>query len=285
MKKLLAYSSCLLSFMTTPYANTAFIPHKTLIHASLSNHSLDLSKSLKGNYMFALRDPQTGRLVYTQNAQMNFLKNGSIGQNNMPLQAYTFPTEILESSCNLVDLVLPPTLAPQATHEINLSLNLDSKNPVIHDTFNMNDTRSYSYMVNSEIYDSLGNKHDAGIYFIKIVNNVWSVYVSIDDQLITRGQVYFNPNGTLNNTEGLTTINYYPKNGAEPIQAITITFNNLTQFATNSYVQASDQDGSTTGYLTSFTIDNIGDINLTYSNHITIPFAKIAVFPNTLTKT
>lgn len=285
MKKSIACLSCLLSLITIAHANTPITSHKMLMHTSISSKtSLDFKKFLQGKYVFALRNTETGQRIYTQNGQMNFLPNGGIGQNNMVLQAYAFPSDLLDNTCKLIDLVLPITIAPQATTEINLNINLDAKQPIVKASFNQNDTSTYNYVVTKEIYDSLGDQHHFALYFIKAAENNWSAYITIDDQLITRDQIQFSSSGALYNTGNLSSINFYPKNGANPSQPIILVLTNSTQYATPSYVKFITQNGNTVGQLTSFDIDNIGDINLTYSNDVTITFAKIAVFPNTASK-
>lgn len=281
MKKSLVALACLLSFSVTAQAESTYVRHPMLTQQSIqSKHSLDLSKLLKSHYAFGLRDTHTGRMIYSEHGQMNFLKNGGIGQADMPLQAYAFPTDPNDTTCKLIDLVFPTTLAPQATHELRLSMNLDSRSAIPTGNFNPDDSTTYNRVINIKIIDSLGKSHDFLLYFVKKSPNDWSTYISIDTQLIAHGAISFDQSGNLANADDLAAITFYPKNGAAA-QTLSITPTQLTAYATDTAERRFTQDGSETGYLVSFEIDTVGDVNLTYDNDITVPFAKIATFPAT----
>ncbi|MCE9679998.1 flagellar hook protein FlgE [Shewanella sp. AS1] len=65
--------------------------------------------------------------------------------------------------------------------------------------------------------------------------------------------------------------------GTDGTQAITIAFNNPTQYASAFEVTQLSQDGTTVGRLTNVEIGEDGLINASYSNGTTVPLARVAL--------
>ncbi|MCL1076608.1 flagellar hook protein FlgE [Parashewanella spongiae] len=70
--------------------------------------------------------------------------------------------------------------------------------------------------------------------------------------------------------------------GADGTQALTVAFNNPTQYAAPFEVTELTQDGTTVGRLTNVEVGADGLINASYSNGSTVPLARVALarFPN-----
>ena len=55
-----------------------------------------------------------------------------------------------------------------------MQLNLDSREAVITAAFNVNDSTTYNKASSMTVYDSLGNPHSIGTYFVKTAPGSWT---------------------------------------------------------------------------------------------------------------
>jgi len=189
----------------------------------------------------------------------------------------------------LVDLSAVTTeVAPIATSSITLDANLDpgAAQPV-NGTFNNDQTDSYNEVVDTAIYDSLGQAHTAAFYFVKTaVADTWNLYAYFDNELMQVGgaafQVVTFAGGTLSSSASIGYDAVMPTNGAAS-QAITLDVTALTQAGAAFVVNSIVQDGYPAGAVTTMHIAANGEIRFDYSNgHSGVLHAQLllAKFPD-----
>ncbi|RMF67888.1 MAG: flagellar hook-basal body complex protein, partial [Calditrichaeota bacterium] len=141
-----------------------------------------------------------------------------------------------------------------------------------------------------EVFDSLGSKHTLNMTFTKTENpREWSFEVSFpgNESIVEggKGTVTFAADGSLETIlydQGQSLLVVDPGNGAENM-SINLDFENttglsgLTQFAGSSAVSLPFQDGQAKGTLTSFSIDESGQIIGAFSNGRTRLIAQLAL--------
>ncbi|RYF40930.1 MAG: flagellar hook-basal body complex protein, partial [Comamonadaceae bacterium] len=170
-------------------------------------------------------------------------------------------------------------MTPKATTAISAAFTLDSRSVTPAQTpFNPNNSNTYNYSnALGPIYDSLGNPHELGAYFVKVpaLNNTWDVYGTIDGNPVSTPSApmqryVFDTNGTLttpaSGTFTVPTLTF--TNGSAPINT-TVNLTGTTQVGNPNAINALKQDGYTSGQLTAFSINPDGTITGTYSNEKT----------------
>ena len=165
------------------------------------------------------------------------------------------------------------------------------------------------------IYDSLGGKHEATVFFTKMgvetasdgsATSKWAVSLDIDHTTsgavstqtstdtngikttltMPVGELVFNSSGAY--VSGSGNLQLTLTNGAGPQQAVSVSLSNLTQYASGNTLVGTG-DGNAAGTLSSVSIDSSGIITGTYTNGVKQAEAQVAVaqFKNAsgLTKT
>ncbi len=151
----------------------------------------------------------------------------------------------------------------------------------------------YSTTINT--YDSLGNALPLTVTFAPSSSTAgsWNMYYSINGTAATRPNtaldtpdITFNPDGGIvaGASQTITDVPSYvtpapstlPDGATEPL-TVALNLNNLTQYAAPSATTAFTQNGYATGTLTSFTVDQSGQISGQYSNGQTQYIAQIAL--------
>jgi len=283
MKKSAALILSLITITVTPtvFANHSYHVSSSVNHAvkytiSDTKSLIDLSDLLHSKYVFALRDPKTGNLSYTQSGEFIW-KDDYLYQNRMRLQGYNISTELVDNACQLSDIKLLTLLPAHVTTQFNPVLNLDANSAKPDKPFDPNDYASFNYVITAHLYDSLGAQHGAGLFFAKNTYNDWFVHVVIDGSVLTKGRITFKTNGEFDQAEGLANIIFNPTGAAQ--QVFSISLERATQFATPSSVFSMDQDGRSVGHLSSVDVDEIGYVNQYFTNGEVITAGKIAVLP------
>ena len=195
---------------------------------------------------------------------------------------------------------------PRATAAIDASLNLpasaNDKDPAV---FDFTDPKTYNKSTSITTYDSLGEPYKLTTYYVKDSSaaNKWAVYYTMTDKTSEKpvdivggdvtsagGQVghsmLFNVDGGLvsvNNNQPIKTEVLggsgagLDLNGGDGSQAITINFDEPTQYAAPFEIRKFVQDGATSGYLGKVDIDSKGTIMATYSNGESVALGRIAM--------
>lgn len=238
-------------------------------NVTTTNNSLDMA--INGQGFFRLS--QNGAVTYSRNGQFKLDASGYIVNNaGRKVQGY-----LADSAGNIVtssptDLQLNTAdLTPNATANVTVGLNLDSRAAINSSTFDPNDSTTYTRSTSLSIYDSLGNAHVGTLYFQKSAANTWNQFLTIDGTQVTLAPtaLTFDTNGTLLTPAGgtVTAASFTPTTpaGASPIN-LTFDFSNTSQYGSAFGVNKLDQDGYASGRLSGFNIDSSGIIKGRYTN-------------------
>lgn len=126
----------------------------------------------------------------------------------------------------------------------------------------------------TRIYDSLGDARNVTISYEKITDNTWTWSAS-GQGVGGNGEIYFTNQGEVNSIAN-NTISVLGLNGAAS-QSIEIDLNSVTQFAGESSVASTSQDGHAQGSLESFSIDSRGIIVGRFSNGMNRDLAQLGI--------
>ncbi|OPY12146.1 MAG: Flagellar hook protein FlgE [Syntrophus sp. PtaB.Bin138] len=196
---------------------------------------------------------------YTRDGSFQYDEDGLLVNNyRMAVQGYAINEDGTLGNLGDIQLSTAPIL-PTATSEITTQLNLNSGT-----------TATETFDTTVSVYDSLGNKIPMEITFTKTATaNQWTWAAGIpagSGSTVSAGTITFDNNGNL--AASTKTINLTLTNGATSPQAITwdIAATDLTQYASDSRLAASSQDGNATGTLAKVTVNDDGIITGTYSN-------------------
>ncbi len=193
---------------------------------------------------------------------------------------------------------------PKPTENIELGMNLPS-NAAAKDVaaFNINDPDTYNKSTSVTAYDSLGQSFKITSYYVKDAAepNRWNVFYSATD---ADGEKALNINGgdttnmaghtghsilfgndgatqSINSGNPVATTsmgdNGINLDGADVSQALSMKFDNPTQFAAPFEMRRFSEDGATTGYLAKVDIDKSGNILGSYSNGKDITLGRVAM--------
>lgn len=269
-----------------------------------TNRGLDVA--LSGNGFFRLTD-SSGGVFYSRNGQLSLDdKRNLVNTQGLSVTGYpatgTPPT--IAQGAQPVPLTIPNTMMiakPSSTGLMVANLNSSDKVPK-NGTFSTSDPDSYNYVNTITTYDSLGNKHDNNVYFVKSKDpatpNSWDVY-SQDSSVAgsptnTLGTLNFNQNGTLRDVTlppvppaTTTTTSTTPTfslpmntatNGAATPQTVALSFlGSIQQNTGSNSIGALNQDGYAAGQMTGYQINNDGTITGVYSNQKTQLLGQIVL--------
>ncbi len=243
-----------------------------------TNNPLDIA--INGGGFFRVSD--NGVVSYSRNGQFQFDKDGYIvTANGARLTGYLADASGVLSTGAPVDLNIDTSdLAPQATSEVEAQLTLNSSSDVIDTTtypFAPNDPLSFNNATSLTIYDSLGNSHIFQMFFVKTAANTWDVQAITDpDAYAADSTTGFGSVGTLNFTTGgaidttATTlpfdVDFAVNTGATSPVEFELDFLGTAQYGTTFSVGDLQQDGYTSGRLSSFDVDADGVIVGRYTN-------------------
>ncbi len=196
---------------------------------------------------------------YTRDGSFKYDEDGLlINDYGMAVQGYAINEDGTLGSLGNIQLSTDPIL-PTVTSEITTKLNLNSGTETGED-----------FSTTVSVYDSLGNEIPLEINFTKNATaNEWTWTASIPagtGTTASTGTITFDTSGNL--AASTKTINLALTNGALTPQAITwdIAATDLTQYASDSALSASSQDGNATGTLAKISVGDDGIITGTYSN-------------------
>jgi len=253
--------------------------------------------AIEGSGFFIVHNPSNTTNLYTRNGAFTFDDAGYlVNADGDRIQGSSYNASGLLASGNLGDIKVDhiAQIPAKQTSTVSLQTNLDSNSSLVGPFVNTNANATSNYSTATTIYDSLGTAHQATCYFTKTGDNAWNWNLGVDGSDLTggtagtpdivgKGSLTFNTDGTLATGGTPPTITTLPwNNGASQSQQIAYTFN-PTQFNTTSTVFSQNQDGYTSGQVTSVNVGTDGVVNAVYSNGETIAEAKIALatFNNT----
>jgi len=280
-------------------------------NVELTDNTLDLAINGEGFFVLNSEAGQDGK-VYTRNGAFQVDRDGYVvSSSGQRLQAYppTTPNSAVSTfdTGKLEDIQLPlDNMAPKATTEVELQVNLNSDETVITGTTPPGpafafptapatdvDPTSYNWSTTYQVYDSLGKPRDVTMYFVKTAPDNWAVHVGMRDSAGVMQDVGNGANTAVFTTAGVfDTATSTPNpiavsvgpfltppddNGAD-VLAFSIDMSNSTQYH-NSRNNLNDvnQDGYTSGTLSGFDVDADGVIFSRYSNGKSYVLGQVAM--------
>jgi len=229
-----------------------------------------LDVAINGSGFFRLSTG--GTVSYTRNGQFSLDKDGYFVSNSgARLTGYGADAsgQIVASTPNDLKVSFA-NLAPQATTDARVAMNLDSRATVPVAAFNANDPATYNSSTAMTVYDSQGNAHTLTLYFRKTAANTWDVNGAMDGTAIggaALGALTFDTSGGLAADQTFA-LSIPMTNGAADPLAFDLTFpaGQAVQYGVNFAVSQLQQDGYTTGRLSGFSISDDGVILGRYTN-------------------
>ncbi|MCO4752981.1 MAG: flagellar hook protein FlgE [Bacteriovoracaceae bacterium] len=252
--------------------------------------------AINGNGFFTVDAP--GGRGFTRDGSFHFDKDGHLingdGYKIMGFQA----DDAGEISQKMGNIKLGNTTIPAtATSEVNVSMNLDSREQA--KVFNPQDPSNTSnFNTSFSVYDNVGSQRLVTVYFNKVNDGQWQYHAMVDGKdaaggqpgtlvEMGRGSLNFNNKGELQ--EEVTELNSFNfNNGAAPGQEINFNFGEsiaeggtgkdaATQYGSDSSVARHTQNGSSAATLSSLSFNDEGILTASYDNGDQRDIAQIAV--------
>jgi flagellar hook protein FlgE len=242
---------------------------------SASNNPLDMA--INGDGFFRMSN--NGAITYTRNGQFTLDKEGYIqNSSGARLTGYLATSAgVLASGAPAEIVISNAALAPKATSEYDVALNLDSrKTDLVADAFDPTDPTTFHNSTSVPVYDSLGNSHVLQTFYVKTGAGAWSVFATNDGVPIgytppatpvAIGTLAFNSSGTLTSTTPSPIVAAMAvTSGATTPYDVSIDFAGTTQFGDSFSVNSQAQNGYSSGSLTGFNVSADGTIVGRYTN-------------------
>lgn len=236
----------------------------------------DTDLAIDGNGFFVLTTDGTTR-YYTRSGNFSVDSGGNlVYANGMKVMGWNADpaTGVVDTTRAMDALQLPitTTIPAQATSQMFLSGNLDSRTP---------DGGTVTMSV--DVYDSLGSTHVLILTFTKSdsTQNLWQITEATLDGTATSSTlpvaVDFDPNGAPEGAPQYADLAFALANGAATPQTIRVDWSAMTQYAQANNPTLASQNGYAPGYLVRFTIDDAGVLKGVFSNDLTRDLGQIAL--------
>jgi flagellar hook protein FlgE len=281
-----------------------------------TDNPMDLA--INGSGFFQVTDGNSP-ISYTRNGQFKVDREGYIVNNSLQkLLGYPANGTGVIQPGTAVPLQLPTSgIDPQATANISLEMNLDSRLAVTAPTagpqINFADPATYNNATSMTVYDDKGQDVALTYYFQKSATDTWNVFITANGTSVGGTNVAPTPvttiafpaNGdTVAGTAGapapITTITFAPdgsgptsptapvafdvpsttnSSGAltQPIVGVLFDVTSSTQFGSPFGVTNLSQDGFAAGQLTAIAVENNGIVMARYSNGQSKPAGQVEV--------
>ncbi len=181
-------------------------------------------------------------------------------------------------------------VAPNVTSNIDIGANLDASEAIIPAppavggvAFSLSDPATYNHVTSYTIFDSLGGEHVTSNYFKKISSTEWEVYQAVDNTQISGPDLLtFDAFGDLTAVNGvpgatITTSAAFIPGGVGAPTTFTVDYADVTQFGGGFGVNAIDQNGFSTGRLSSLDFDQTGTLFARYTNGESLALGQVAL--------
>lgn len=234
-----------------------------------TNNNFDLA--ISGGGFFMLDDD--GGTVYSRAGAFGVDRSGFVTNSaGQRLMSFSVDAAGLAAGTPTPLQIDTSDVTPQASSRVDVGVNLRATAPSIALPFDPTVAGSYTNSSSMTFYDSLGNSHDAVLYFVKTAANTYDTHLLMDGAEITPsagGTITFGTDGKIATpATGQVAYNAAAVPGANDM---TLTLNYAggtptTQFGDTYSVNALDQDGFTTGRLASISIDDTGRVFARYTN-------------------
>jgi flagellar hook protein FlgE len=256
---------------TTDFSEGTLLPDA---NANTSDMALD------GSGFFLVE--QNGQQSLTRAGNFTVANNGSLTtQDGQNVLGYPAVSGVVNTNTNPQGITLPvgSTEGAQATENISITANLNSGATV-----------GTTFTSPVEVFDSLGQSHQATVTYDKTGTNTWSYAVTLPPgdstgtPLNNTGTLTFDTNGNLTSPTGSVTGISFP-GMADGASDLTFNWNlngsgstpTITQLASANSNGANNSDGFTSGNYTGFTVDPSGVIQAQFSNGNTETIGQVAV--------
>ena len=237
--------------------------------------------ALAGNGFFVVEQSGVQSLTRAGNFQLS--SNGDlITQDGQQVMGYAAVNGVVNQNTNLTPITIPVGLneGAQATQNFSVTANLDSGATV-----------GTSFSTPVQVFDSLGQSHQATVSYTKTATNTWSYAVTLPagdatgPTANTTGTLTFDSSGNLVSptgsvtgitfqglTDGASDLSFnWNLNGSGGSPSIS----QLADASSNS--AAAVQDGFPSGVFQTFSADQNGVITAQFSNGRTATIAQVAV--------
>ncbi|MBX3625071.1 MAG: flagellar hook protein FlgE [Rhizobacter sp.] len=263
-------------------------------------NALDLA--INGSGFFEVRS--NGQTQYTRNGQFQINKDGFI-VTNQGAQLLGYPADgngVIQPGV-AGPLQLPTAgIEPQATTEINMEFNLDSRAgttlPATTPMINFSDAQTYNNATSLQVFDQRGQDVALTYYFQKAGTDTWNVFVtangtsvSVDgagDPAPVTTMTFPTSGGAPTAPTGPITLDIPASTNAAGAQTLAIPgiqldLTSATQYGAGFGVTNLTQDGYAPGQLSGLSIESDGIVMATYSNGQSKPAGQIEIstFRNT----
>lgn len=238
---------------------------------TFTNNNLDLA--INGQGFFRLSD--NGSINYSRAGSFQLDRQGFLSNaQGLHLTGYQADPTTGAITGALGDIQISMSdLAPQATANLSVGVNLNAAATVPTVVFNATDPASYNNATSTTIYDSLGSTHLATMYYRKSAANTWDTYMYVDGVQQDGPDVLgFTNAGALATVNGapippsiITSPSFSPGGGAANM-TLALDYGQATQFGSGFGVNSLTQDGFTTGRLAGLSIDESGIVVARYTN-------------------
>lgn len=243
----------------------------------MGNSSLDMG--IQGNGFFRLMNA-AGSVMYSRNGQFKQDENGYIVNNQgmflTGFQATGMPPSIEPGAS--VDRIKIPTdqMQARASDAGTLKGNLNSGSNKIDPNnypFNPANDKSYNFVTKMDAYDSLGNKHNIDIYYVKRDDNKWQAYsndatapnINGANTTYQSTMLNFDPSGHLTTNPAKLNVQGLGYKGAMPLN-FEIDMDGMTQQAADTMMESPTTKGYAPGLLNGYVVGDSGQIVASYSN-------------------
>jgi flagellar hook protein FlgE len=236
--------------------------------------------ALDGNGFFVVQQGGVQSLTRAGNFQLSS-SGDLITQDGEQVMGYPAVNGAVNQNSSLVPLSIPTgvTEGAQATQNFSVTMNLNS-----------NATVGTAFSTPVQIYDSLGQSHQATVSYTKTGTNTWSYSVGLPAADYTgtptnnTGTLTFDSSGNLTSPTGsVSSISF--SGLADGASNLNFNWNlndssgnpTVTQLASASSNGPASQDGFTSGVYQGFTVDPSGVITAQFSNGLNSTIGQVAV--------
>lgn len=246
-------------------------------NVTASNSSTHLA--IQGNGYFVVKD-SNGVQSYTRAGNFTVDKDGFLTTpSGEKVQGYGAVNGTIPQDAALAALKVPigSTLDPQITSEATLKANLNAADPV-----------GTKFTASVQVYDSLGVAHTLNLTYTKTADLAYTVTADLDGNaaMASSNMLTFDSSGKLMSPAAPAQIAITPDqsklNGAT-LPSININLYqpdgsaNVSNFAANSSVSSTSQNGFAPGTINGLAIDGNGVLIATFTNGQTKPIGQVAL--------
>lgn len=253
--------------------------YRTFSQGSLADSGSPTSMAIQGNGYFVVRD-LAGAQSYTRAGDFILDKDGFlVTPGGQRVQGYAAVDGVVPPDALLSSLQVPigATSPPQVTSEVTLRMNLNSADPV--------DTE---FTASVQVYDSLGAAHALNIVYTKTGDLTYSVTANLDgvDAMISPATLTFDSDGKLVDPADPTPLVITPDQAqlaGATLPSINLNLYqpdgtaNISNFAAQSGVSSTAQDGFAAGTVIGIAVDKAGVIGAVFTNGQVRPLGQIAL--------